>query len=124
MNRNKETTFCRLQITIGLLWICRFAKVARMSDDAFDIHYAANLARIELTDEEEAQMGAQLGDILGYVEKLKELNVDNVEPTAHAYPVKNVTRPDEARQGLTHEEALSNAPRVANGLIRVPKIVE
>lgn len=95
-----------------------------MSDDAFDIHYAANLARIELTEEEEARMGAQLGDILGYVEKLKELKVDDVEPTAHAYPVKNVTRPDEVRPGLSHEAALSNAPRVSNGLIRVPKIVE
>lgn len=95
-----------------------------MSDDAFDIHYAANLARIELTDEEEARMGAQLGDILGYVEKLKELNVEDVEPTAHANPVKNVTRPDEVRPGLSHEAALSNAPRVVNGLIMVPKIVE
>lgn len=95
-----------------------------MADDAFDIHYAANLARIELTDEEEARMGAQLGDILGYVEKLKELNVDGVEPTAHANPVRNVTRPDEVRQGLSREAALSNAPRVVNGLIMVPKIVE
>ncbi len=95
-----------------------------MSDDAFDIHYVANLARIELSQEEEARMGAQLGDILGYVEKLKELDVSDVEPTAHAYPVKNVTRPDEVRPGLSHEEALANSPRVVNGLITVPKIVE
>jgi len=101
-----------------------FAKVSCMSDDAFDIHYAANLARIELSEEEEARLGAQLGDILGYVEKLKELDVAGVEPTAHAHPVKNVTRPDEVRPGLSHEEALSNAPRVVNGLINVPKIVE
>jgi aspartyl-tRNA(Asn)/glutamyl-tRNA(Gln) amidotransferase subunit C len=93
-----------------------------MSD--FDIHYVARLARIALTPDEEARLGAQLGNILGYIEKLKEVDVSQVEPTAHAFPMVNVTRPDETRSGLTHEEALANAPAEAGGLFMVPKIVE
>lgn len=95
-----------------------------MSKTEFAIKKVAELACIALTPEEEAMFGAQLGDILGYVEKLEELDVANVEPTAHAYPIKNVTRPDEPRAGLTHEEALANAPAVLNGLIKVPQIVD
>ena len=90
----------------------------------FDIKYAAHLARIELTPAEEQKLGAQLGSILGYVEKLKELDVGQVEPTAHAVPLANVMRPDEPRPGLTNDEALRNAPAHANGLFMVPKIVE
>jgi aspartyl-tRNA(Asn)/glutamyl-tRNA(Gln) amidotransferase subunit C len=69
-------------------------------------------------------MGAQLGNILGYIEKLKEVDVSGVEPTAHAFPLVNVTRPDEVRPSLSQEEALRNAPAHANGLFMVPKIVE
>ena len=66
----------------------------------------------------------QLGHILGYIEKLKEVDVSGVEPTAHAFPLINVTRPDEVRPSLSQEEALRNAPAQANGLFIVPKIVE
>ena len=90
----------------------------------FDIPYVAHLARIELSPAEEQKLGAQLGNILGYVEKLKELDVSQVEPTAHAVPLANVTRPDEPQPGLTNDEALRNAPAHANGLFIVPKIVE
>lgn len=93
-----------------------------MSD--FDIHYVARLARIALTPEEEAQLGAQLGNILGYIEKLKEVDVSGVEPTAHAFPLVNVTRPDVIEPSLPHDEALQNAPARAGGLFVVPKIVE
>ena len=61
-----------------------------MSDSEFDIKYVANLARIALTPEEEARLGSQLGDILGYVKKLEELDVSDVEPMAHAVPLDNV----------------------------------
>lgn len=84
----------------------------------------AHLARLELTSEEEQKLGAQLGSILTYIEKLKEVNVSNVEPTAHAFPLVNVTRPDEVRPSLPHEEAMRNAPAQSNGLFVVPKIVE
>jgi aspartyl-tRNA(Asn)/glutamyl-tRNA(Gln) amidotransferase subunit C len=84
----------------------------------------AHLARLELTPEEEQKLGAQLGSILTYIEKLKEVDVSNVEPTAHAFPLVNVTRPDEVRPSLPQEEAMRNAPAQANGLFVVPKIVE
>ena len=94
-----------------------------MSAD-IDVKYVAHLARLQLSPEEERKIGAQLGDVLGYIEKLKEVNVSGVEPTAHAFPLVNVTRPDEVRPSMSHEEALRNAPAQANGLFTVPKIVE
>ena len=95
-----------------------------MSANDLDVKYVAHLARIGLTPEEEQNLAAQLGGILGYIEKLKELDVSNVEPTAHAVPMVNVTRPDEVRPSLSHEAAMANAPAQANGLFLVPKIVE
>jgi aspartyl-tRNA(Asn)/glutamyl-tRNA(Gln) amidotransferase subunit C len=95
-----------------------------MASAEIDVKYVAHLARLALTPEEEKQLGAQLVNILGYIEKLRELDVTNVEPTAHAVPMVNVTRPDELRPSLSHEDALRNAPRQANGLFIVPKIVE
>jgi len=84
----------------------------------------AHLARLSLTPDEEQRIGAQLGNILGYIEKLKEVDVTGVEPTAHAFPLVNVTRPDEVRPSISNEDALRNAPAKANGLFMVPKIVE
>jgi aspartyl-tRNA(Asn)/glutamyl-tRNA(Gln) amidotransferase subunit C len=95
-----------------------------MASAEIDIKYVAHLARIALTPDEEKKLAAQLGGILGYIEKLKELDVSNVEPTAHAVPMVNVTRADEIRESLEHDEAMRNAPREANGLFIVPKIVE
>jgi len=89
-----------------------------------DVKYVAHLARLELSPEEEQKIGAQLGDVLGYIEKLKEVDVSGVEPTAHAFPLVNVTRLDEVRPSLSHEDALRNAPAQANGLFMVPTIVE
>ena len=89
-----------------------------------DVKYVAHLARLSLSPDEEQQISAQLGDILGYIEKLKEVDVTGVEPTAHAFPLVNVVRPDEVRPSISNEEALRNAPAAANGLFIVPKIVE
>ena len=95
-----------------------------MASAEIDVKYVAHLARIALTPDEEQKIGSQLGHILGYIEKLRELDVSGVEPTAHAVPMVNITRADEIRLSLTHEDALRNAPRQANGLFIVPKIVE
>ena len=89
-----------------------------------DVKYVAHLARLSLSPEEERKIGEQWGNILGYIEKLKEVDVTGVEPTAHAFPLVNVTRPDEVRPSISHEDALRNAPAQANGLFIVPKIVE
>ena len=93
-----------------------------MSD--FDVKYVAHLARLGLTPAEELKFGEQLGQVLGYIEKLREVDVSQVEPTAHAVPLVNVTRPDATAPSLSNEDALRNAPAKANGLFVVPKIVE
>jgi aspartyl-tRNA(Asn)/glutamyl-tRNA(Gln) amidotransferase subunit C len=95
-----------------------------MASAQIDVKYVAHLARIALTPDEEKKLGAQLGPILGYIEKLGELDVSQVEPTAHAVPMVNVTRADETRPSLPHEDALRNAPKKAGGLFVVPQIVE
>ena len=95
-----------------------------MANNDFDIHYVANLARIALSPEQEARLAAQLADILGYVKKLEELDVTGVEPMAHAVPLANVLRSDEVQPSIPQEAALANAPKQANGLFVVPKIVE
>jgi aspartyl-tRNA(Asn)/glutamyl-tRNA(Gln) amidotransferase subunit C len=89
-----------------------------------DVKYVAHLARISLTAEEEKQFGPQLKNILGYIEKLNQLDVSHIEPTAHAVPLVNVFRKDEIRPSISNEDALRNAPAKANGLFVVPKIVE
>jgi len=95
-----------------------------MAQVEIDVKYVAHLARLSLSPEEEQKIGAQLGNILGYIEKLKEVDVSGVEPTAHAFPLVNVTRADEVRPSISNEDALRNAPAQANGLFIVPKIVE
>lgn len=95
-----------------------------MADTGMDIKYVAHLARLALTPEEEEKLGAQLGNILHYIEKLNQLDVSNVEPTSHAVPLVNITREDAIRPCLPNEDALRNAPAKANGLFLVPKIVE
>jgi aspartyl-tRNA(Asn)/glutamyl-tRNA(Gln) amidotransferase subunit C len=95
-----------------------------MASVEIDVKYVAHLARLALAPDEEKKLASQLGNVLGYIEKLKELDVTSVEPTAHAVPMVNVTRPDEIRPSLPHDDALRNAPARANGLFIVPKIVE
>jgi len=90
----------------------------------FDIDYVANLARLALTDGEKEKFSRQLGDILHYVEKLKQVDVAGVEPMAHASPVFNVWQEDVARPGLAVDAALHNAPEQRDQQIVVPKVVE
>ncbi|MGB0582838.1 MAG: Asp-tRNA(Asn)/Glu-tRNA(Gln) amidotransferase subunit GatC [Limisphaerales bacterium] len=95
-----------------------------MSDPSFDINYVANLARLDLTPAEQEELGGQLQEVLGYVDQLKEVNVDGVDATAHPIPLTNVMRDDELRDSLPHDQAMQNAPKELNGLFQVPKIVE
>jgi aspartyl-tRNA(Asn)/glutamyl-tRNA(Gln) amidotransferase subunit C len=96
--------------------------MARTSD--LDVAYIARLARINLTEEEASAFQTQLEEVLKYVEKLRQADVNHVEAAAHALPIFNVFREDAPRDWLTAEQALSNAPRKANGLFIVPKVVE
>ncbi|MEZ5276803.1 MAG: Asp-tRNA(Asn)/Glu-tRNA(Gln) amidotransferase subunit GatC [Opitutaceae bacterium] len=89
-----------------------------------DIDYVANLARIALSAEEKRLFSGQLEEVLTYIEKLNTVEIDGVEPTAHAIPVTNVWRDDEVRSALSPEEALRNAPAAREGMFVVPKVVE
>lgn len=84
----------------------------------------ALLARLELNEEEKELFSSQVGNIIEYVDKLNELDIDGVEPTAHVLPIKNVFREDELRPSLPREKVLRNAPRQSDGFYRVPKIIE
>jgi len=96
-----------------------------MSDtNRMDVSYVANLARIELTDEETKLFQGQLDQVLEYVEQLGELDVSNVEPTAHAVPLVNVLRADEPGVSLDNDTVIANAPASRDGQILVPKINE
>ena len=92
--------------------------------DNMDVRYVAHLARVKLSDEEIALFQGQLDHILAHVKTLSGLNVDGVEPTAHAMPIQNVFRRDEPRPCLDREKVLKNAPHERNGQFVVPKIVE
>jgi aspartyl-tRNA(Asn)/glutamyl-tRNA(Gln) amidotransferase subunit C len=89
-----------------------------------DVAYVARLARINLTEDEIRMFQKQLDDVLKYVEKLRQPDVAGMDAAAHAFPVFNVFRQDAPRDWFTAEQALSNAPRQANGLFIVPKVVE
>lgn len=96
-----------------------------MSETAeLDVAHVAKLARLHLTEEETKLFQAQLGRVLDYAESLRELDTSTVEEAAHAVPIYDVLREDEPRAGLSADEALRNAPRQANGLFIVPKVVE
>jgi len=92
--------------------------------EGMDVGYVAHLARIDVTEEETALFQGQLDQVLQYVEQLNELDVDGVEPTAHAFPVYNVLRKDEVGQSLDHATVIANAPAATDGEVRVPKIID
>lgn len=89
-----------------------------------DVGYVAKLARLDLTADEIALFGAQLAQILQYADQLRAVEVSEVESAAHAVPLFDVVREDEPRDWFTAEQALANAPRAADGLFMVPKVVE
>ena len=93
-------------------------------ENDFKIDHVANLARIDLTAEEKERFTAQLADVLGYIAQLNEVNVDGVEPTAHAFPVVNVWAADVPEPGLSVEDALRNAPEQRDNMFVVPKVVD
>lgn len=86
------------------------------------VRHVANLARLGLTDEEVGRMGGQLGAILESIEKIQELDLADVPPTANPLNLTNVFRPDEPRGELPRDEALAPAPEPLDGMFAVPRI--
>ena len=95
-----------------------------MSSPDLNVRHVARLARIALAEEEVTTFHDQLGRVLEHIEHLKKLDVSGVEPTAHTYPIFNVTREDVPGVSMPREAALGLAPRTANNLVIVPKVVE
>lgn len=94
-----------------------------MPHSHIDVRYVANLARLELTDEEVAVFQPQLEAILRHAEALSTLDVAGIEPTAHPAPVFGRMRDDNPHESLPPAAVLQNAPDQAQGQIRVPKVV-
>ena len=92
--------------------------------DMKEVEHVARLARLELSPEERERMREQLDRILGYIDKLRQLDTAGVEPTSHAVPMVNVFREDELRPCLSPEEMLANAPDRSGEFFRVPRIIE
>ena len=89
-----------------------------------DVAYVAELARLELSEEEKALFQPQLESIVGYVEKISEVDVSGVEPMMHGRELSNVFRADEVRPSMPREEALANASARVGDEFLLPKIVE
>ena len=89
-----------------------------------EVEHVARLARLELSEGEKDLMTAQLDRILGYMDKLNELDMSQVEPTSHVIPMVNVMREDEAKPSLSPDDALANAPDRETPSFRVPRIIE
>lgn len=89
-----------------------------------EVEHVANLARLQLTEEEAERYTKDLNAILDFAAKLNELDTSNVAPTSHATDVKNVMREDVNRPSLPREEVLKNAPDHEEGQFKVPAVFE
>jgi aspartyl-tRNA(Asn)/glutamyl-tRNA(Gln) amidotransferase subunit C len=90
-----------------------------------EIEYVAKLARIDLTAEQKKKFSRQLKDILAYIEKLKQLDIKEVEPLSHVLPLQNVFREDRQRPSLAVEKVLENAPlKKEDNFFGVPRVIE
>lgn len=89
-----------------------------------NVPHVAKLANLKLTDEEIKKFDKQLEETLAYVENLKEINTENVKPTAHVTGLENVTREDIAKPSLSQQDAISNAKKSHNGSFIVDAILE
>ena len=92
-----------------------------LNDD--QVRHVAKLSRLRLSDEEVHHFAGQLSAVLGYVSQLNELDVENVEPMAHAADVSNVLREDQPQLGMSVDSALANAPATAGPFFKTPKIL-
>lgn len=89
-----------------------------------EVEYVAHLARLEIDDAQKDKFTSQLNDILGYIDKLNELNTEGVEPMSHAMAVTNAFREDKVVDSLGTEKSLTNAPDARGEFFRVPKVIE
>lgn len=95
-----------------------------MSLDKKDVEKVARLARLAITDDEAEKYGEQLSNIINFVEQLKEVDTENVEPLASVVDIQLRLREDEITDGGIRDDILANAPESLEGFFVVPKVVE
>lgn len=95
-----------------------------MSVDKKEIIKIANLAKLKFNDDEVEKFTGQFNEILAYMEKLNEINTDNVEPLSHPLEVSNVMREDELKKSVDTNDALRNAPDKDENYFFVPKVIK
>ena len=88
-----------------------------------DVAHVASLARLTLTEDELDRFTDQLAAVLDHAADVEALELDDVAPTAHPYPLVNVVRPDEIRPSLDRDEVLAAAPAAEDGMFRVPPVL-
>ena len=88
-----------------------------------EVAYVANLAHLDMTPDEVERMTRQLDEILGYIDKLGELDTENIQPTTHAISMRNAFREDEVKESLDREEALANGPLQNGEAFVVSKVI-
>ncbi len=88
-----------------------------------EVRHVAKLARLELSEAEEERMTGQMNGILEYMDKLNEIDTNGISATTHAIQLQNVFRPDEVRNSLERQEALTNAPETDGVNFIVPKVI-
>lgn len=89
-----------------------------------DVEHVARLSRLDLSSAEKILFAGQMDAIMGYVDKLAELDTGNVVPTSHAVPMENSFREDLVRLSIGLEKALGNAPQRVESFFKVPKVIE
>ena len=95
-----------------------------MSLSAEDVRWVAHLARLELSQDELSTITPQLQAIVAYVDQLRQVNTESVEPLAHPLPLQNVFRSDEPAPSLPVDAALANAPARQGDFYRVPAVLD
>ena len=95
-----------------------------MKLSAQEIEHVAHLARLEITPKEKKKFPAQLNDILGYIDKLNDLDTQGVEPMSHAIAVTNAFREDKVLDSIGTAKTLTDAPDARGEFFRVPKVID
>lgn len=95
-----------------------------MSVTKKEVEKIAELAKLKFSEEELENFTHQMNDILKYMEKLNELNTDNVEPLSHPIESTNVFRNDELKSSISTNDALKNAPLADEDYFKVPKVIQ
>ncbi len=88
------------------------------------VKYVAHLARIDLKPKELEKLSQQLQEILGFIDKLKKVDIKDIAPTSHILPLNNVLRDDKPAESLSSDKALENAPQRQGKFFSVPKVIE